>query len=59
MSDNTTLNPGVNGDVARSIDRAGVKTQVVAIDLGGQRPAQGADAIRRAQTASGNRSNLQ
>jgi hypothetical protein len=36
MSDNTILNPGVNGDVARSIDRAGVKTQVVAIDLGGQ-----------------------
>ncbi len=36
MPDNTTLNPGVGGDVARSIDRAGVKTQVVAIDLGGE-----------------------
>lgn len=36
MPDNTILNPGVNGDVGRSIDRAGVKTQVVAIDLGGQ-----------------------
>ena len=36
MPDNTTLNPGIGGDVARSIDRAGVKTQVVAIDLGGE-----------------------
>lgn len=52
MPDNTILNPGVNGDVARSIDRAGVKTQVVAIDLGGQAGPEN-------MLASGNRSNLQ
>jgi len=36
MSDNTSLNPGVAGDVIRDIDKgAGVKTQVVVVDLGG------------------------
>lgn len=29
MSDNTTLNPGALGDVYRSVERDGVKTQVV------------------------------
>lgn len=33
MADNTTLNTGTGGDVIRSEDRSGVKTQVVAIDL--------------------------
>ena len=33
MSDNTTL-PGT-GDVVRDLDRGGVKTQVMAIDVGG------------------------
>lgn len=32
MADNTTLNPGNGGDTIRDIDRAGVKTQVVALD---------------------------
>lgn len=35
MADNTTLNSGASGDVIRDIDRAGIKTQVVAIDGGG------------------------
>jgi len=35
MADNTTLNSGVGGDVVRDIDRSGVKTQVVQVDLGG------------------------
>lgn len=39
MSDNTTLNPGAGGDTARSLQRggaAGPKTQVVALDVGGE-----------------------
>lgn len=35
MSNNTTLNAGSGGDVLRDIDKAGVKTPVVTIDLGG------------------------
>lgn len=35
MADNTTLNTGSGGDVTRSIDKSGVKTQVVTLDLGG------------------------
>lgn len=35
MVDNTTLNPGAGGDPVRSIDRAGIKTQVAQIDHGG------------------------
>ena len=35
MADNTTLNPGAAGDSIRDIDRAGVKTQVNQIDIGG------------------------
>ena len=37
MTDNTTLNYGAGGDQVRNLDRqgAGVKTQVVALDLGG------------------------
>ena len=35
MADNTTLNSGTGGDVIRDIDRAGVKTQVTALDIGG------------------------
>lgn len=34
MADNTTL-PGT-GDVVRDLDRAGVKTQVMALDVGGE-----------------------
>ncbi len=33
MADNTTLNPGAGGDTVRDKDRAGVKTQIVALDL--------------------------
>jgi hypothetical protein len=33
VSDNTTLNPGSGGDIVRSLDKAGVKTSVVALDL--------------------------
>ncbi len=35
MADNTTLPPGSGGDNIRSLDRAGVKTQVAALDIGG------------------------
>ena len=35
MVDNTTLNPGTGGDFVRTIDKAGKKTQVVTLDLGG------------------------
>jgi hypothetical protein len=35
MSDNTTLNPGVGGDVVAADDVGGVKYQVVKLDLGG------------------------
>ena len=34
MADNTTLKIGAGGDVIRSNDRSGVKTQVVQLDLG-------------------------
>lgn len=33
MADNTTINPGAAGDVIRSEDRTGVKTQIVGLDL--------------------------
>jgi hypothetical protein len=33
MAANTTLNPGASGDVIRDVDRSGVKTQVVLLDL--------------------------
>ena len=35
MANNTTLPAGSGGDTIRNIDKAGVKTQVIAIDLGG------------------------
>ena len=35
MADNTTLNPGVGGDVIASDDVSGVKYQVVKLDVGG------------------------
>jgi hypothetical protein len=35
MADNTTLNIGESGDVYRSIDKSGIKTQSVVLDLGG------------------------
>ena len=35
MADNTALNVGAGGDTTRSIDKAGVKAQVVVLDLGG------------------------
>lgn len=36
MSDNTQLPTGTGGDTVRDIDRAGIKTQVVILDMGGQ-----------------------
>jgi len=36
MADNTVLPVGGGGDTVRDIDRAGVKTQVVIIDIGGE-----------------------
>lgn len=47
---------GAAAAAARPVQAASVARTIAD---GGQRPAQGADAIRRAQTASGNRSNLQ
>lgn len=35
MADNTTLNPGAAGDVIRTVEKTGKKTQVVTLDLGG------------------------
>lgn len=35
MADNTTLSPGVGGDTIREVDKAGIKTQVVLLDIGG------------------------
>jgi hypothetical protein len=35
MADNTRLNSGTAGDLIRNIDKGGVKTQVVTLDLGG------------------------
>lgn len=35
MADNTRLNPGVDGDLMRSIEKGAAKTQVVVLDLGG------------------------
>jgi hypothetical protein len=34
LSDNSTLDPGTGGDTLRDKDRAGVKTQIVGLDLG-------------------------
>ena len=36
MADNTVANPGVGGDVCRTIDRGAAKTQVVGLDIGGE-----------------------
>lgn len=35
MADNTVLSAGSGGDTIRDLDRAGVKTQVIALDVGG------------------------
>ena len=35
MADNTILPAGAGGDTVRDIDRAGIKTQVVQLDVGG------------------------
>ena len=38
MADNTALNPGVSGDIVRTLDKTGKgapKTEVVTIDVGG------------------------
>lgn len=35
MADNITLNPGTGGPEVRTIDRAGIETQVMALDIGG------------------------
>lgn len=42
MSDNTPLNVGTGGDTIRDIDRSGVKTQVVTLDV---RDALGNEAL--------------
>jgi hypothetical protein len=34
MADNTTLNTGTGGDTLRDKDRAGIKTQIVGLDIG-------------------------
>lgn len=34
MADNTLINPGSGGDTVRDKDRAGVKTQIVGLDVG-------------------------
>ena len=36
MADNTQINPGAAGDVIRDLDRGTAKTQVMALDAGGQ-----------------------
>lgn len=36
MADNTTLPIGAGGDTVRTIDRAGAKTQVIQLDMGGE-----------------------
>ena len=36
MADNTTLPTGSGGDIVRTIDHAGVKTQVAGLDFGGE-----------------------
>jgi hypothetical protein len=38
--DNTTLNAGSGGDTVRDINRSGVKTQVVQLDMGGESAEQ-------------------
>jgi hypothetical protein len=40
MADNTILNPGAQGDTIRTLQRVsgGVKTEAVALDLGGPEP---------------------
>lgn len=35
MADNTTLNLGVGGDTIRQVDKAGAKSQVILLDVGG------------------------
>ena len=44
MADNTTLNPGSGGDVIASDDVAGVKYQVVKLDVGGDGATSGVTA---------------
>lgn len=51
MANNTTLNPGTGGDVTRSIDRAGVKSTVVVLDVGGA-PAESLLVLGRAAAAA-------
>jgi hypothetical protein len=34
MADNSTFDPGTGGDTYRSKDRAGVKTEIVGLDIG-------------------------
>lgn len=36
MADNTVLPAGFNGDTIRTIDRSGIKTQILQIDFGGE-----------------------
>ncbi len=40
MADNTRLNPGLAGDNVRTIDRGTAKTQVLALDIGGEASEQ-------------------
>ena len=44
MADNTTLNPGVGGDTIAADDVAGVKYQVVKLDVGGDGASSGVTA---------------
>lgn len=50
MADNTILNPGASGDTVRDLDRlgAGVKTQVVQLDVGGA--SSNAEALLQGKT---------
>lgn len=34
MTDNVTLNAGTGGDVIRTLDRGGIETQVMLLDIG-------------------------
>lgn len=35
MADNTLLNAGTGGDTVRNVDKSGIKTPVVLLDIGG------------------------
>ena len=47
MADNTTINPGTNGDTVRDLQRTtgGPKTQVFALDVGGETTSGSTESI--------------